>query len=95
MEISAIDLLSNQGNVLSTTWHFMAISRIGIKPENFQIGGPRVEMSPPFNAKLCKISGECGKFCKERGGNGEELLDSPPPPPPPPKKKITPNLTSF
>ena len=27
----------------------------------------RVQRSPPFNAKLCKISGECGKFCKISG----------------------------
>ena len=24
--------------------------------------GTRVELSPPFNAKLCKISGECGEI---------------------------------
>ena len=27
----------------------------------------RVEVSPPFNAKLCKISGECANFCKISG----------------------------
>ena len=31
----------------------------------------RVEVSPPFNAKLCKLSGECGNFCKINGESGE------------------------
>ena len=31
----------------------------------------RVEVSPPFNAKLRKISGECGNFCKISGECGK------------------------
>ena len=31
----------------------------------------RVEVSPSFNAKLSKISGECGNFCKISGECGE------------------------
>ena len=38
-----------------------------VKVEN----STRVEVSLPFNAKLCKISGECGKFCKISGECGE------------------------
>ena len=30
-----------------------------------------VEVSPLFNAKICKKSGECGNFCKISGECGE------------------------
>ena len=33
--------------------------------------GTRVEVSPPFNAKLCMMSGECENFCKISGECGE------------------------
>ena len=40
-------------------------------PQRMRGMATRAEVSPPFNAKLCKISDECGQFCKIGGECGE------------------------
>ena len=39
---------------LAAAWAYLASLKI-----------TRLEVSLLFNAKLCKISGECGKFCRQ------------------------------
>ena len=49
------------------------VSRYNNYVDHFQVlfNGAWGDVSPPINAKLCKMSGECGKFFKIGGECGE------------------------